>query len=308
MMKLVLPDMISNSYFPAIAAADLGCFAAEGVDIDVELITPVDKSYEYLRDGTADFVAGSAHSAVHAFPEWDGVKLIAAQGQGMYWFLIMRADIGAKRGDLSAVKGRKIGAAPWVNLGLRRMLEAGGIDIVRDQVEIIPVPGFVGAGMNFGVMAAQALEDGKIDGFWANGMGAEVAVTRGVGTMVLDIRRGDGPKGCFDYTFASIATTDKLIAEQPDAVAACVRGISRVHRLLKAEPERAFEVGKKRFPPSEAALITTLIKRDLPYYDASISPHTVTAMQTFLQEVGKQGAAKPYDAVVASQFAQYWAS
>jgi len=307
-MKLILPDMISNSYFPAIAAADLGCFAAEGVDIEVELITPVDKSYEYLRDGQADFVAGSAHSAVHAFPEWDGVKLIAAQGQGMYWFLIMRSDIGATKGDLSCVKGRKIGAAPWVNLGLRRTLEAGGIDVVADDVTIMPVPGFIGAGMNFGVMAAQALEDGKIDGFWANGMGAEVAVTRGVGTMVLDIRRGDGPKGCFDYTFASIATSDKIIADHPDAVAACVRGISRVHKLLKANPERAFEIGEKRFPPSEAALITTLIKRDLPYYDASISPHSVAAMQTFLAEVGKQTTSKPYEAIVATQYAQYWAS
>jgi NitT/TauT family transport system substrate-binding protein len=91
-------------------------------------------------------------------------------------------------------------------------------------------------------------------------------------------------------------------------VAACVRGISRVHRLLKADPARAEEVGRKRFPASEAALITELIRRDLPYYDASISQHTVSAMQTFLVEVGKQQAPKPYEAVVATQFAQYWAS
>jgi NitT/TauT family transport system substrate-binding protein len=305
-MKLILPDLISNSYFPAIAAADLGCFAAEGLDMEVELITPVDKSYEYLRDGQADFVAGSAHSAVHAFPEWDGAKLIAAQGQGMYWFLIMRSDIGAKRGDVSVVKGRKIGAAPWVNLGLRRMLLAAGIDPERDQVEIAPVPGFVGMGVNFGVMAAKALEERKIDGFWANGMGAEVAVTGGHGTMVLDIRRGDGPKGCFDYTFASIATTDKLIKDKPDAVAATVRGIARVHKLLKENPERAAEIGKKRFPANEAGLIAELIRRDLPYYDSTISRHTVSAMQTFLQEVGKQTKTLPYEAIVAEQFAPLW--
>ncbi len=49
-------------------------------------------------------------------------------------------------------------------------------------------------------MAAQALAEGKIDGFWANGMGAEVAQRSGAGTLVLDIRRGDGPKACFNYT------------------------------------------------------------------------------------------------------------
>ena len=79
-------------------------------------------------------------------------------------------------------------------MGLRRLLIEAGIDLVRDKVTIAPVPGAQGAGVNFGVTAAKALEDRKIDGFWANGMGAEVAVRRGVGTMVLDVRRGDGPK------------------------------------------------------------------------------------------------------------------
>jgi ABC-type nitrate/sulfonate/bicarbonate transport system substrate-binding protein len=305
-MKLVLPDLISNSYFPAVAAADLGFYAEEGLDMTVELVTPVDKSYELMRDGGCEFVAGSAHSAVHAFPEWDGVKLIAAQGQGMYWFLIMRSDIGAQRGDLSVVKGRRIGAAPWVNLGLRRMLQLGGIDPEADKVEIMPVPGFIGAGMNFGVMAAKALEDGKLDGFWANGMGAEVAVRGGYGTMVLDIRRGDGPKGCFDYTMASIATTDKVIAETPDAVAAVVRALVKTHKALKADPTKAFAVGQKHFPPSEAALIVDLIKRDLPYYDATISAPFVAHMQQFLMDVGKLSAEKPYDQVVATQFAPLW--
>src|SRR5439155_10227577 len=133
---------------------------------------------------------------------------------------------GGKRGDLSVAKGRSIGAAPWVEMGLRRLLQEAGIDLVRDQVKIAPVPGMAGAGVNFGVTAARALEERKIDGFWANGMGAEVAVTRGVGTLVLDVRRGDGPKTCFDYTMASIATTDKLIQRSPETAAGAVRAIA----------------------------------------------------------------------------------
>ena len=113
----------------------------------------------------------------------------------MYWFLIMRADLKVARGDISAVKGRRIGAAPWVEMGLRRLLIEAGIDLVRDEVTIQPVPGAIGEKANFGLMAAQALADGKIDGFWANGMGAEVAQRSGAGTLVLDIRRGDGPEG-----------------------------------------------------------------------------------------------------------------
>src|SRR5262249_30380292 len=160
------------------------------------LLFPVDKCYAALRDGLIDFVGGSAHSALAAFPRWQGVKLLAAQGQGMYWFLVMRSDLGARRGDLEIVRGKRIGAAPWVDMGLRQLLIGAGFDLARDQISIAPVPGAVGATVNFGLTAAKALEDGKIDGFWANGMGTEVAVRRGAGTVVLDVRRGDGPAGC----------------------------------------------------------------------------------------------------------------
>src|ERR1700722_18120519 len=88
-LKLAVPDLISNSYFPAAAAVELGFFAKEGLDVELELIFPVDKCYAALREGRIDLVGGSAHSALAAFPAWAGVKLLCAQAQGMYWFLIM---------------------------------------------------------------------------------------------------------------------------------------------------------------------------------------------------------------------------
>ncbi len=112
-LRIAIPDMISPSYFPAIAAVELGLFEAEGLDATIELVFPHD------------------------------------------------VDIG-------------------------------------------PVPGSEGAGVSFGVTAAKALEDGALDAFWANGMGAEVAIRRGVGRVLLDARRGDGPPGAEDYTFAAL--------------------------------------------------------------------------------------------------------
>src|SRR5437879_602313 len=266
-MKLAVPDMISNSYFPAIAAIELGMFKQQGLDVALEMIFPVDKAYRALADGEVDFVGGSAHSALAAFPEWEGAKLLCAQAQGMYWFLVMRADLGARRGDVGIVRGRRIGAAPWVEMGLRRLLIEAGIDLERDRVTIAPVPGASGAGVvNFGLTAAKALEDGTIDGFWANGMGAEVAVRRGVGTVVLDVRRGDGPKPCFNYTMSSLAATDRLLAASPQTAAAAIRAIAKTHAALKSDLALATAVGRKLFPPSEAELIAELIRRSLPYY------------------------------------------
>jgi ABC-type nitrate/sulfonate/bicarbonate transport system substrate-binding protein len=305
-MKIAVPDLISNSYFPAEAAVELGFFRQEGLDVDLELIFPVDKAYAALRDGDVDFVGGSAHSALAAFPDWRGVKLLCAQAQGMYWFLVMHADFGAKRGDVSVVKGRSIGAAPWVEMGLRRLLIEAGIDLARDDVRIAPVPGAVGAGVNFGLTAARALEERKIDGFWANGMGTEVAVRRGVGTVVLDVRRGDGPAAAFDFTFASIAATDELIARAPDAAAAAVRAIVKTQRALKHDVSLATQVGERLFPSDQAGLIAELIRRDLPYYDAAIAPKTVIAVNRFAQDLGLLSGPVPYEAVVAANLRALW--
>jgi ABC-type nitrate/sulfonate/bicarbonate transport system substrate-binding protein len=298
-MKLAVPDLISNSYFPVEAAVELGFLKQEGLDVSLELIFPVDRAYRALRDGAVDFVGGSAHSALAAFPQWQGAKLLCAQAQGMYWFLVMHADLNAKRGDVSVVKGRSIGAAPWVEMGLRRLLIEAGVDLDRHSVKIAPVPGSLDAGVNFGVTAAKALAERKIDGFWANGMGAEVAVRSGTGTVVLDVRRGDGPKGCFNYTMAALAAADRLIERSPEIAQAAIRAIRNTHAALKKDVSLATQVGRKLFPPEQAELIAGLIRRDLPYYDTSISREFVAGMNRFARDVGILDQDVPYEQVVA---------
>lgn len=306
-MRIAVPDLISNSYFPAIAAVELGFFKSEGLDVKkVELLFPVPKTMEALRVGELDFVAGSAHATLLAFPDWKGAKLLAALAQRMYWLLVLRSDLKAKRGEINAVKGLRIGAAPGVDFGLKRLLIEARIDIERDQVQIGPIPGATGSGVSFGLTAAKALEEGKIDGFWANAMGAEVAVRRGIGTVVLDVRRGDGPSAAHYYTFPALITTDKKIEKEPEAVASAIRAVIKAQKALRENTSRATEVGQKIFPPTEAELIAELIKRDLPYYDPVISEDVVTKMNRFAQDVGLLSRSVPYNQVVAARFRHLW--
>src|SRR5688572_18438049 len=208
-MKVAIPDLISPSYFPLIAAVELGF-----LDAELELLYPVTKTYEDLRDGKLDFVGGASHAVLYAFKDWQGAKLLCALAQHMYWFLVVNKQLNAKHGDLSVVKGLRIGAAPGPVDGLKQLLKRAGIDPAKD-VQIGPVPGFaVGQTASFGLLAAKALEDGKIDGFWANGMGAEVAVRSGIGTLVLDARR-EGSEEAKGYTFPALVATQKLIDENP---------------------------------------------------------------------------------------------
>ena len=86
-MKIALPDLVSNSYFPAIAAVELGFFKRHGLDATHELIFPVPDAFQALSDGKVDLVAGAAHGPLWAFPRWRGCKLVCALSQGMYWSL-----------------------------------------------------------------------------------------------------------------------------------------------------------------------------------------------------------------------------
>lgn len=307
-MKLAVPDMVSNSYFPAEAAIVLGVFEEFGLDVSLELIFPVDAAYQALRDGAIDIVAGSAHSALSAFPRFEGVRLLCAQSQGMYWFLIMRSDLKIERGDVTGVKGRKIGAAPWVEMGLRRLLEESGIDIEKDQVDIAPVPVLPGAGSNFGLNAARALEEGVIDGFWANGMGAEIAMRDGTGSLVLDARRGDGPASAFNFTMASIAMRQDAIEKNTDVARSVTKAIIATQSQLKENPHIAAQVGEKIFPPREAGLIVELVTRDLPYYSPAIEPAFISGMSRFCRDVGILDCDLAHEDVIATQTQDLWRS
>jgi ABC-type nitrate/sulfonate/bicarbonate transport system substrate-binding protein len=165
------------------------------------------------------------------------------------------------------------------------------------------VPGAQGAGVNFGLTAARALAEGKIDGFWANGMGAEVAVTGGAGTILLDVRRGDGPKACFDYTMAALAARSDLPREQ---ALAAVRAVMRAQALLKENPERATGIGGRLFPPEQAALIADLIRRDLPYYTPQISETFVQGMNRFARDLGILAGDPRYEEVVRPDVVEEW--
>ena len=303
--RIAVPDLVSNSYFPAVAAVELGFFRERGMDAELEMIFPVGVAMEALRDGRVDFVAGPAHATLSAFPGWQGAKLLAALSQHTFWLLVMRSDLGIPPGDVAALKGLRIGAAPGPDAALQRLLAEAGVDPVRD-VSISPVPGSGEAGVSFGVHAAGALEEGTIDGFWANAMGAEVAVRTGAGAVVLDPRRGLGPAVARDFTFAALVTTERLIEDSPARAERAVEAIVDAQKALRADPALAVGVGRRLFPPDEAEFIEDLVRRDAPYYSAEISPDVVSCLNRFCIDLGRLSDDVPFESVVETRFAHLW--
>ena len=249
---------------------------------------------------------GPAHATLLAFPNWRGATLLAALSQHTYWLLVLRTGLGVMPGDVTGVKGLRIGAAPGPDAALRCLLADAGIDLERDGVDLAPVPGAAEPGVSFGVHAARALEEGVIDGFWANGMGAEVSVRSGIGSVALDPRQGIGPPAARDYTFPALVASDRLIADSPALAETAIRALVETQAALRAEPSRASEVGRRLFPPDEAALIEDLVRRDTPFYNAAISPDSVASLNRFARSIGLLTGYAAYEEVVASRFAHLW--
>jgi ABC-type nitrate/sulfonate/bicarbonate transport system substrate-binding protein len=171
---------------------------------------------------------------------------------------------------------------------------------VAAGIRIGPVPGVRPGTVSFGVAAAEALADGRVDAFWANGMGAEVAASDGSGTVVVDARR-DGGVGA-GLTFAAVSATVDLIERAPEQVAAVVRAVRRAQRVLAEDPGRSAEVGRRLFPAREARLIAELVRRDAPYYGTDIAPDAIAGLAEFGRRAGLLDADVRPDAIVATEF------
>ena len=306
-MRIAAVDLVSNTCFPALAADELGFYKAEGLDARIELV-PMMGATKALRSGRADaMIAGSVHDILTEFPRWEGAKLAVALSQGTPWLLVVRTDLVAKRGDVNAVKGLRLTAAEGPDLALREMLMAAKIDPNRD-LRIVELPGAKARDVSFGVFAARALEQGQIDGFWANAMGGETAVRRGVGKILVDVRRGDDPADVRHFTFAGLATTEAQIARDAESVGAAVRAIVKTQKALRDDPTLAAEVGRRKFPKEAAELITTIVERDLPFYDPVIYEEAIAGLNRFAQSIGHLHGPVPYEQVVAVRFCDLWRS
>ena len=306
-MRIAAVDLVTNTCFPLLAADELGFFKEEGLKVEIELL-PMLRGVQALRSGIADVMAaGSVYDILTEFPEWTGAKILMALSQGTPWLLTVRATLTADRGDFSAIKGLRITAAEGPDQALKQLLICANIDPIRD-VEIVELPGARGRDVSFGIFAAKALQEGKIDGFWANAMGAETAVNSGVGKVLIDVRRGDDPADAKNFTFAALASTDEYIAREQSKVEACVRAVVKAQRALRADPTLARRVGLGKFPPDAAELISRTIERDVGFYDPVVSRQAVLGLNSFARAIGHLNGSIPYESVVDLRFSAMWKS
>jgi len=301
-MRVTVADAISPSYFVAIAAIQLGFFQREGLDVEF-VFSPPNPS-QALKDGTIDFFGGSPYTGLRAFPSWRDGVLLCALSHYTYWFLAIRADIECEQGDVNAVKGLRLSASADPGLTMKRLLEEAGIDLRRDGVRIVPSPRRTSP--NWAWDGVDAIEQGVSDGYWGNGLRADLGVKRGIAKILLDVRRGDGPPAARHWTFPALVTTERLVREHPDIAAGAVRAIVKTQRALRANPPLAVKAAERLFPAEEASLIAYEVARDAPFYDATITEEMILHISRFAREIGALEGEVGYKGLVATQLAALW--
>jgi ABC-type nitrate/sulfonate/bicarbonate transport system substrate-binding protein len=305
MFRIWVADLDSPSYFVAVAAVELGFFKHEGIDI--EFVYNTKEGPELMRDGKLDFIGGPAFAGTRTFPGWKGIKLLCALAQYSYWFLAVRANLPVQRGDLEAVKGLRISAAPASpGMGLRFMLADAGIDLERDNVQVVDPPPPYGERGFMGRNGVDSIINNTADAYWGNGMRVAIGESLGVAKLHLDLRRGDGPPGARYYNFAALTTHERLIDDHPQVAAGAIRAIVKAQKALRANPAISTQIGKKLFPADEAELIGGLIERDAPFYDPEITKEAVDGLMRFAKGYGLVEEAVPYETLVATKFSHLW--
>ena len=213
-------------------------------------------------------------------------KFLGALAQHTYWFLIMRSDLKVKRGDVAAVKGKKIGAAPLIDIGLIELLKECGMDPKRDNVQIAPPP-----------MPAQGQRLVRRQRSEGDGGGQDRRLLgqrhgrRSGGASAASVQwcwmrdAATGRRVCGLY-LRRAGDSRRHCREEPEKAAAAVRALVKTQKALKADPKRATKVGEKWFPAFEASLIATLIERDLPFYDPAIPRVRSTACASSCKRSG----------------------
>ena len=96
-MRLAVPDLVSNSYFPAVAAVELGFFREQGLDVELEMVFPIGKAMEYAarRPDRLRRRARPTPPCPHS-RDGRGAKLLAALSQHTFWVLVLSSNLGVQ--------------------------------------------------------------------------------------------------------------------------------------------------------------------------------------------------------------------
>jgi NitT/TauT family transport system substrate-binding protein len=151
---------------------------------------------------------------------------------GMPYVLIAKKDLKlpnrgkypAVMADLKGLIWGVTGRGADTEVFLRAMARDAGLDPDKDVT-------FVAVGLS--PTALPALKAGRVDAFMTLSPGPTVATTLGLGQIVLDLRKGEGPANFKGVTYQGVTTLRRTAQARPKAVDAIIATHARAYCWIR---------------------------------------------------------------------------
>lgn len=224
-------------------ARSMGYFEAEGLEVDVVIVGGDPGATAAVESGDAEFGSSTGISQTLSTSAGRPFKVVAPLmfQFGVEWVMSAEkaAELGISAADpleerLESLQGLKLGTVSvggGLDLAMRALLSRVGLNPEMD-VEITavePVPALF-----------NALREGHIDTAISGIPDGTAAVVDGYAVPFVKINEGEVEE--WDGLLHTVIFThDDVISERPEIVAAFVRALERVGRLLEDDPSAAYE-------------------------------------------------------------------
>lgn len=269
-LKVAVTSAAENA--PFFAAVERGLFAKAGLDVKVDVMPSGVEISNALASGTVDVGLFGTFPFLTAVARGVPVMLIGHtwnnalnNPQSEVLSVIARADSGIPAGDLTKLKGKKIGVTrgaggePYI-VGLLKQVGLNPEDVTL--VNTAPSS----------MATALANKDADAIASWEPWPSAALTKVPGSYKVIYG-----GCKSCYDA--GTLVTTKAVIAGKPKALEAFVLAYAQGQAWTRANREEAAKIAVRWIPGMDAETLTLALK-SLPL-DVRLSKNTIEGFNTY---------------------------
>jgi NitT/TauT family transport system substrate-binding protein len=288
---------------PEYVAHDKGFYKAHGLDVTLLPITSGPASTQALLTGAAQISFNNPDAVLQANDKGQSLKIVGGEIKSAITTILARKawplpHAGSYPAVMADLKGAKIGVTvrgSSQEIWLRRMLTDGGLNPDKDVT-------FVAVGIV--ATALPALQSGQIDVWSGFEPGTTIALSQlKIANVVVDMRKGDGPKELVNYSSEAFVATDKYIKENGDALKRFMAAIADTEAwMVDASNRTELEGLVAKNVKIDAALIPQLLDDNLGTFGVAVPRENIENAITINKQAHMITGSPTYDSVVATEF------
>jgi len=302
--KVTMAGINILCYSPMFVAQDLGYFADEGLDVNILETQGGSQTTSAMLSGDAKVITSNFASPILLAGQGKHVKHIVGLEMNNIYAFVVRPALDIKADNVEALvaglKGKRIGVAS-LGSGADTMGSAFLADNGLNSNDVIKIATGTGG------TALAAMRAGGVDATITYEPDLTQMVNSGAGKIAFDLRNTKSGTPYSHVPSTTMQATSEWIKSEPEAAAAVVRAIVRVHNTFKNDEKKSLEALAKRFPGISAGDVKSMYEGERASFRPAIPKEQFDAAEEILMKAGTVQKKVGYEDVVAAEFAQLWA-